>query len=108
MQAQLQLLVELQTRQVEQQELLLQQQARSLLMLEQLLVQQLTRQDLLEALRPVALAMQRQDSLHSQRQEETKELLLEVLNSLQPPVEDQIFQRIGHPPQRSISRSSVS
>ena len=87
---------------------MLEQHQAQLLMLEELLIHQLTRQDLLEALRPAAAAMLRQDSLASQRQEETKELLLEVLNTLQPAVSDQIFQQIGQPPQRSTFPSSVS
>ena len=53
---------------------------------------------LLEALPPLAQALGRQDSLAVQHQQETRELLLEVLNSLQPGVSEQIFQRIGQPP----------
>lgn len=87
---------------------LMEQHQAQLLILEEILIHQLTRQDLLEALRPVAAAMLRQDSLASKRQEETKELLLEVLNSLQPEVEDQIFQRIGPPPQTNSFPASVS
>jgi hypothetical protein len=45
---------------------------------------------LLEALRPVAAAMHRQDSLRSSQQAEVTELLLEVLNSLQPTASQQI------------------
>ena len=81
---------------------LLEQHQAQLLILEEILIHQLTKQDLLEALRPAAAAMLRQDNLASQRQAETKELLLEVLNSLQPTVSDQIFQRIG-PPQQTNS-----
>lgn len=87
---------------------LMEQHQAQLLLLEEILVHQLTKQDLMEALRPVAAAMVRQDSLASQRQEETKELLLEVLNSLQPEVSDQIFQRIGQHPLNHFSPSSVS
>jgi hypothetical protein len=87
---------------------LMEQHQAQLLLLEEILIHQLTKQDLLEALRPAAAALLRQDSLASQRQEETKELLLEVLNSLQPEVEDQIFQRIGPPPPTSSFPASVS
>ncbi len=87
---------------------LMEQHQAQLLLLEEILIHQLTKQDLLEALRPAAAALLRQDSLASQRQEETKELLLEVLNSLQPEVEDQIFQRIGQLPPTNTFHSSVS
>ena len=87
---------------------LMEQHQAQLLLLEELLIHQLTRQDLLEALRPAAAALLRQDSLASQRQEETRELLLEVLNSLQPTASDQIFQRIGLPPQTNSFHVSGS
>ena len=66
------------------------------------------RQLLLEALRPVAEAMQRQDSLAELRQDHLQELLMEVLTSLQPSAEAQIYPRIGLPPQRSSFPSLVS
>lgn len=87
---------------------MLEQQATQLLLLEELLLQQLTKQDLMESLRPVAAAMLRQDSLHSQQKSEITELLLEVLNSLQPSAEDQIFQRIGLPAPMNSSRGLES
>ena len=103
--------------QLEQQELLyhLEQQQERLLDSQVELMQRvgsLPRQEpraaLLEALPPLAQALQRQDSLAVQHQQETRELLLEVLNSQVPPASQQIFQRIGQPPQRSTSPSSVS
>lgn len=66
------------------------------------------REALLEALRPVAAAMQRQDSLAERRQDNLQELLMEVLTSLQPSAEEQIFPRIGQPPPRRSSPSLVS
>lgn len=70
---------------------------------------------LLEALRPVALAMQRQDSLLELRadgleqrletdQKELTELLMEVLRTLQPPVE----QQLGLAPSRPLPSSLAS
>jgi hypothetical protein len=63
---------------------------------------------LMEAMFPLAEALHRQDSLHSQYQAETRELLLEVLNSLQPSAEQQIYPRIGQPPPRSSFPSLAS
>ena len=63
---------------------------------------------LLEAMRPLAAALLRQDSQRSQQQAETRELLQEVLNSLQPAAREQIFQRIGPPPPKNFFRDSVS
>lgn len=70
---------------------------------------------LLEALTPMAEALQRLDNLqrdsqqmqhkHLQYQEE---LLMEVLNSLQPPASQQIFPPNGQPPLTSIFPSSGS
>ena len=70
---------------------------------------------LLEALTPMAEALQRLDNLqrtaahqqdkHLQYQEE---LLMEVLNSLQPPAQEQIFPQIGQQTPRSSFPSSVS
>lgn len=87
---------------------LMEQHQAQLLLLEEILIHQLTKQDLLEACRPAAAALLRQDNLATQRQAETKSLLLEVLNSLQPEVSDQIFQRIGQHPQTNSFHSSVS
>jgi pullulanase/glycogen debranching enzyme len=57
---------------------------------------------LLEAMVPLAEALQRLDNLQRTAQEQQhkhlqyqEELLLEVLNSLQPSASQQIFQRIG-------------
>lgn len=70
---------------------------------------------LLEALRPVAEAMHRQDSLRQDQFQvlqklgaNLEELQLEVLNSLQPPVDQQLFPRLGQPPQRQSSPSLAS
>jgi hypothetical protein len=104
MRARKQLLIHLKLNQVQ----MLEQQQAMLLMLQEVLLQQLTKEDLLEALRPVAAAMLRQDNLHNQCQAETRELLSEVLNSLQPEVQAQIFPRIGQHLQTNSSRSSVS
>lgn len=52
---------------------------------------------LMSALRPLAEAMQRQDSLHLKYHKEQEVLLLEVLNSLQPSAREQISQQIGLP-----------
>ena len=65
---------------------------------------------LLEALTPVALAMQRledrqtetralveQLALRPTQEQETQELLLEILNSLQPPPELEIARALGLP-----------
>lgn len=70
---------------------------------------------LMEALTPMAEALQRLDNLQrqgSQQQYEhlkyLEELLMEVLNSLQPPVSQQIFPRTGQPMQRATSPNSES
>jgi hypothetical protein len=63
---------------------------------------------LMEAFRPLAEALQRQDSSQLQQNLELKELLLEVLSSLQPSAQEQISQRIGQPPQKSSFPSLVS
>lgn len=63
---------------------------------------------LLAALGPLAQALQRQDSLAVQHQQETRELLLEVLQTQVPPASEQIFPRIGQPQRRTSSPSSVS
>jgi hypothetical protein len=70
---------------------------------------------LLEALTPLAEALQRLDNLqrtaahqqhkHLQLQEE---LLKEVLNSLQPPASQQIFQQIGQQTPPPSSRNWAS
>lgn len=64
----------------------------------------LQRSLLLEALQPVALAMQRQDSLALKQQEELlellrlqQEILLEVLQGQQHPLREVIFQQLGQP-----------
>lgn len=70
---------------------------------------------LMEALTPMAEALQRLDNLQrqgSQQQYEhlkyLEELLMEVLNSLQPPVSQQIFPQTGQPMQRVTSPNSES
>ena len=50
---------------------------------------------------PLVAALQRQDQLAVQNQEELKELLIEVLNSLQPPVSQQLLQNPPPPSPRS-------
>ena len=74
---------------------------------------------LYQALTPVAEAMARLDSrqqetrqvlqalveMPRQQDPETKELLLEILNSLQPPAEQEIVQLVGR---RTPPRSSPS
>jgi hypothetical protein len=78
---------------------------------------ELLREGLLEALRPLAQALQRQDSLlleqtarlerlQNSQQEQTEELLLEVLNSLQPPASQQLLPRLESPSSRSFPRSA--
>ena len=70
---------------------------------------------LLEALTPMAEALHRLDSLQQtshQRQHKhlrhQEDLLMEVLNSLQPPASQQIFPQIGPLTPPPISRSSDS
>ena len=63
---------------------------------------------LVEAMTPLAAALQRQDSLRSQQQAELKELLLEVLNSQQPSALTQLSPLIGLPPHQSSYPSSGS
>lgn len=68
------------------------------------------RQQLLEMAQPIAAALQRQDEqraketetllqVQTRGQQQTVELLMEVLNSLQPPVEQQLLPRTGSPTQ---------
>jgi hypothetical protein len=71
-------------------------------------MEEANRQLLLEALRPVAAAMQRQDSQQLKYHKEQELLLLEVLNSLQPTAQEQLSQRIGLLPPTSTSRSLAS
>jgi len=61
-------------------------------------------EELMEALRPVALAMQRQDALLldrtgvlTGRSMEQQDMLEEILNSLQPPVTDQLRLPLSKP-----------
>lgn len=63
---------------------------------------------LVEAMTPLAAALQRQDSLRNQQQAELKELLLEVLNSQQPSALTQLSPLIGLRLPEISSRSSVS
>lgn len=63
---------------------------------------------LLQALAPVAQAMQRQDSLAQQRHQEQKELLLEILQGQQPSARTQISPLIGLPTQQLSFPSSES
>lgn len=80
---------------------------------------------LMEALVPVAQALERLDSRQRETRElvqalvempapeaatppETRELLLEVLNSLQPPPLGELSQRLGLPTPPPSSRSSAS
>jgi hypothetical protein len=83
-------------------------------------LQLLLRPLLLEALTPVAQAMQRLDSRQQElaclvvqlpaemqgRHLETQELLLEVLQSLQPPPQQEIARRLGLPAPPISSPSS--
>ena len=78
-------------------------------------LQQQQRMLLLEALTPMAEALHRLDSLQQtshQRQHKhlrhQEDLLMEVLNSLQPPASQQIFPQIGPLTPPPISRSSDS
>ena len=63
---------------------------------------------LLEALTPVAAAMQRQGMQYSQFHQEQVSLLLEVLSSLQPSADQQISPLIGLSTQEQSSLSSAS
>lgn len=63
---------------------------------------------LLEAMRPLAAALQRQDQMAQARSTEEQSLLLEVLSSLQPSAAEQISPLIGQPAQMSSSRSWAS
>jgi len=70
---------------------------------------------LLEALTPMAEALQRLDNLQrtatqqlDKRLQYQEELLMEVLNSLQPPAQEQIFPQIGPQTPRASFPSSVS
>ena len=70
---------------------------------------------LLEALTPMAEALQRLDNLQRDSQQmqhkhlnQQEELLMEVLNSLQPPAQEQIFPQIGQQTPRVSFPSSVS
>lgn len=70
---------------------------------------------LLEALTPMAEALQRLDNLQrtatqqlDKRLQYQEELLMEVLNSLQPPAQEQIFPQIGQQTPRVSFPSSVS
>lgn len=70
---------------------------------------------LLEALTPMAEALQRLDNLQrtatqqlDKRLQYQEELLMEVLNSLQPPAQEQIFPQIGPQTPRVSFPSSVS
>lgn len=76
---------------------------RQMAKLETLLQQHLEdqRQLLLEALTPLAQALQRQDSQRQQQHQEQKELLLETLNSLQPTAMQQLLPATSIPPRTS-------
>lgn len=72
-----------------------------------------TRLLLLEALTPMAEALQRLDDRQREAQQQQhkhlqyqEELLMEVLNSLQPPASQQIFPQIGPLTPRVFSPSS--
>ena len=74
-----------------------------------------TRMLLLEALTPMAEALERMDILMQQQWQQThvhlmmqEDLLKEVLNSLQPPVSQQIFPQTGQPMPRVTFPSSES
>ena len=54
-------------------------------------VEQMVQQELMRAMEPLALALKRQDDLLMDRTRELEGLLLEVLQSLQPPVEQQLL-----------------
>lgn len=73
-----------------------------LLLLHRNLLLRELRELLLEALAPVAEAMQRQDQLHQDHQmvllmdnQQQTELLEEILSSLQPSAQTQIYQQLG-------------
>lgn len=115
--AQQEALLQVLTLQHDQLEMLhrLQRQQDSLLVSQEALLEQvraLPREEprplLLEALVPLAQALQRQDSLAVQHQQETRELLLEVLQTQVPSASEQIFPRIGQPAPRTSSPDSVS
>ena len=94
---------------LQQQQSLLDVQVRTLQLRQlELLQQQVTRELLLQALRTMAEAMQRQDDRRQEHQQETRELLLEVLSSLQPTAEAQISQRLGQSTPPSYSHSWAS
>lgn len=63
---------------------------------------------LMEAMLPLADALRRQDQMHLAQYTELQELLLEVLNSLQPTAEEQISQQIGQHLQTISSPSLAS
>lgn len=70
---------------------------------------------LLEALTPLAQALQRLDSRQQESNQdqvmllaEHREMLVEVLQSLQPSVQEQIFQPTGQPVSTRYYPSSVS
>ncbi len=63
---------------------------------------------LMSALRPMADAMLRQDQISREYHQDQVHLLLEVLNSLQPTAQEQIFQQIGQPPPTRSSPSLAS
>ena len=70
---------------------------------------------LLEALTPLAAALQRLDNLQQQQWQKThlhlliqEDLLKEILQSLQPTADQQIYLRIGQQTPTASSRSSVN
>lgn len=70
---------------------------------------------LMEALTPLAQALQRMDNLQQQQWQKShlhlmtqEEMLQEVLNGLMPLAEQQIFPRIGQPMPVISSRNSAS
>lgn len=70
-------------------------------------LEQYLHSQLLEALTPVAAALLRQDDLAMKLHDLQTELQMEILSSLHPTAEQQIFQAIGPPTPQPSSRSSA-
>lgn len=108
---------------LEQQAVLLEGMLQTMLMAQMQLASQLEehleaqhRQQLMEMAQPIAAALTRQDEMRAQEmetllqvqtrgQQQTLELLTEILDSLQPPVEQQLFPEPG---QLNLPQSSPS
>jgi hypothetical protein len=61
---------------------------------------------LLEALEPMAAALQRQDQLTLEKHGQLMDLQREILQSLQPTAQEQVFQRLGLPTPQLSSHNS--